>query len=101
MSTWENDKMNKIVNQGFVSKYRPIVCFCMYLCYRRRCITKYAWITFSWFCFYVDVIYLEIEIRYVVHEGKVSGIFLLQWNLSVMTTSTMKFITCDLFSSVF
>ena len=26
---------------------------------------------------------------------------LIQWNLSVTTTSIIKFITCDLFSSVF
>ena len=27
--------------------------------------------------------------------------FLIHWNLSVTTTSIMKFITCDLFSNVF
>ena len=37
----------------------------------------------------------------VINKNGAPAVINVQWNLSVATTSIMKFITCDLFSNVF
>ena len=46
--------------------------------------------------------HLCLQLQLIV-PGKLHSGFrtMIQWNLSVTTTSIIKFITCDLFSSVF
>ena len=53
------------------------------------------------FFFFLQIGYADVVRWLMISAFLIFRVPLLQWNLSVTTTSEIKFITCDLFSNVF
>ena len=82
--------------------------WCFRGCHPEQAVAPGWWITtkFIFTCVNVPIVNLNTRemtaIWFRPRQGLCNGRgFDMQWNLSVTTTSTIRFITCDLFSSVF